>query len=155
MVWAGGRLAATPATSTAHCATTRKARWMRTPTKNCTSVVMQDRFRFNFVYSFTYDFLVEDDITSFAYCIPYTYSHLARFLQECKTKYPASFKVQILWNSLSGLKVPLVTITDDTQEQFVKGVVIVCARVHPGESNSSHVAEGLIKYLCSDDENVR
>lgn len=75
---------------------------------------MQDRFRLNFVYSFTYDFGIDYDTTSFAYCIPYTYSRLSKFVLECKTKYAACLKVQALCKSLSGLSMPLLTITDDT-----------------------------------------
>lgn len=31
-----------------------------------------------------------------------------------------------------------------------KKYVIITSRVHPGESNSSWMIQGLIKYLCSD-----
>jgi len=32
-----------------------------------------------------------------------------------------------------------------------KRTIIVTARVHPGESNSSHMMEGFLKYLISPD----
>ena len=30
-------------------------------------------------------------------------------------------------------------------------VILVTARTHPGETNGSYVAEGLISFLCSED----
>mgnify|MGYP002370946182 CR=1 FL=1 len=100
--------------------------------RNCTPIVMQDRVRFNFVYSFTYDFGIEGDTTSFAYCVPYTYTRLNKFLHDCKAKFGNNFKLQAGWKSLSGLNVPLLTITDDSLEPFLKSLVVVSARVHPG-----------------------
>lgn len=48
--------------------------------------------------------------------------------------------VQKLCLSLSGIELPLLTITDSTSEEIPlaeRKTVIVTARVHPGESNSS------------------
>lgn len=58
-------------------------------------------------------------------------------------------KVQTLCKSVGNIRVPLVTITD--KETTPKKVVIITARVHPGEANSSFVAEGIILSLCSDE----
>jgi len=74
----------------------------------------------------------------------------------------------VLCKSLSGLDVPLLTITsrvnikhrevvdprEFTQSEGVplntrKKHVILCARVHPGEANASHVMAGVLKYLLS------
>jgi murein tripeptide amidase MpaA len=33
--------------------------------------------------------------------------------------------------------------------------VIITARAHPGESNSSFVAEGMLEYLCSNDNSAK
>jgi murein tripeptide amidase MpaA len=116
---------------------------------------MQVRLRLNYVYSFAYDFVVEDDTTSFAYCIPYTYSHLNKFIQDCKIKYSGWMKSLVLCKSLSGLNLPLLIISDESYDQYLKSLIVICARVHPGESNSSHIIEGLVKYICGDDETVR
>jgi hypothetical protein len=77
----------------------------------------------------------------------------------------------VLCKSLSGLEIPLVTIssrlkTDLNEYNLVKlsefedneskvsipmykrkKYVVITARVHPGETNSSYAVEGLIKYL--------
>lgn len=37
------------------------------------------------------------------------------------------------------------------REKFYKKVIFITARVHPGESQSSFIAEALINYLISDD----
>jgi hypothetical protein len=46
--------------------------------------------------------------------------------------------------SLSGLPIPVLKVTNDEQEEASKKAVLVTARVHPGESNSSYVAEGFL-----------
>lgn len=51
--------------------------------------------------------------------------------------------------SLGNIDIPLITITDN-QYHEKKKVIIITGRVHPGESNSSFIAEGLIKSLCSE-----
>ena len=57
--------------------------------------------------SFSYDFSAPNDTVYFAYCIPYTYSRLLRFLGKLgnSKKMPAM-------KSLSGLGIPVLQITD-------------------------------------------
>jgi len=80
----------------------------------------------------------------------------------------------VLCKSLSGVDIPMVTISsrlnsdpneynlvsmsefDDVESKVSmpmykrKKYVIITARVHPGESNSSYMMQGLIRYLCGD-----
>jgi len=51
--------------------------------------------------------------------------------------------------SLSGVDVPVLTVTDATSSARKKCLFVV-ARQHPGESNGSYVLEGFLKWLCSD-----
>jgi len=84
------------------------------------------------------------------------------------------FQEGVLCKSLSGADVPIVTITsrlnsDPNEYNLVKmsefedpeskvsmpmykrkKYVIITARVHPGETNSSYMMQGLIKYLVGD-----
>ena len=55
-------------------------------------------------------------------------------------------------SSLSGLDLPVLTITDyyDSCKNSNKLLAIVTGRVHPGESNSSWMVEGFIKFLLSE-----
>ena len=58
-----------------------------------------------------------------------------------------------LCKTLAGNKVDLITITEKAPALEVakrKGVVVT-ARVHPGESNSSYVMKGLLDLLTSED----
>lgn len=60
---------------------------------------------------------------------------------------------QVLCKSLSGLNVPLVTITDFSNPELMKDrkVIVMQARVHPGETNPSWIMHGVIKHLISKD----
>jgi murein tripeptide amidase MpaA len=61
-------------------------------------------------------------------------------------------QVENLCYSLSGVQVPLLTITDPSNEVFPllkRKTIIVTARVHPGESNGSFLMEGFLKFLLS------
>lgn len=57
--------------------------------------------------SFSYDFSLVQDTVQFAYCIPYTYSKLNKFLTTL-----ANFKQLTPLKSLSGLAIPVLSITD-------------------------------------------
>jgi hypothetical protein len=58
--------------------------------------------------SFTYDFTQKDDTVFFAYCVPYTYTRLTRFISKikhCKKMQPLK--------TLSGLPIPVLEVTDE------------------------------------------
>ena len=46
----------------------------------------------------------------------------------------------ILCESLSGIEIPVLTITDKNQNSD-KNVIVISARIHPGESNSSWIMQ--------------
>lgn len=56
-----------------------------------------------------------------------------------------------LTRSLGGLQIPLLTITNEAINISNKRTVIICGRIHPGETNSSWVLHGMIDYLISKD----
>jgi hypothetical protein len=102
-------------------------------------------------YTFTHD----DDVCYFAHCYPYTYSDLQEYLYSIATD-PVKSKVckqRTLCHTIAGNPVPLLTITSPSispNEAQTKKAVIVTARVHPGETNSSWMMKGLIDLLTSD-----
>lgn len=98
--------------------------------------------------TFTYNFDTVNDKVEFAYCIPYKYSDLLDLVREVSPM--PNLKYETGWRTLSGLPVPVLQITDFQEPNFNKKVVLVTARIHPGESNSSYVCHGLIKSLCSE-----
>lgn len=54
-----------------------------------------------------------------------------------------------LTRTLGGLQTPLLTITNEAIEISKKRTVIICGRIHPGETNSSWVLHGIIDFLIS------
>lgn len=56
---------------------------------------------------------------------------------------------------LSGVEVPLLTITEDVndeEENSRKPVLIAAGRIHPGETNGSWVVQGFIEWVCGTSE---
>lgn len=126
--------------------------------------------------SFTYDFnlMVQDD-TYFAYSFPYTFTRLSNFLKELKSD-PQVMKhtkdCTPLCSSLSGIDVPYLMVTsrvnEDNHEKILesehnssnipiwkqKKFVVLTGRVHPGESNSSFMMEGFIKFITSPTDQI-
>ena len=54
--------------------------------------------------------------------------------------------VDSLWWTLSGLEVPMITIGEGALPT-AKDLVVITARVHPGETNSSWVLHGFLKFI--------
>ena len=123
----------------------------------------------HFQLSFTYTFSSRADTVFFAHCYPYTYSDLTRYLRRL----PACARVDTLCKTFGGRICPMVTITDDlgavpssSEERRAlfrprsgwalphssKKFVVLTARVHAGETNSSHVMEGVLEFLTGDSE---
>ena len=88
--------------------------------------------------------LPADESLRFAYSVPFTYSDLISFITSVKdSKY---IKKEMLCKSLSGIEVPMLTITD-FDSKGKKENVIVTARVHPGETHGSWMMQGFILFL--------
>lgn len=60
------------------------------------------------------------------------------------------FKKEVIGRSLSGVDIHMLTITDFSETNKRKKTVLVCGRLHPGETHSSWLIHGLIRYLLSD-----
>lgn len=80
----------------------------------------------------------------FAYSIPYTYSDLCKYLGGLEQN--IFVKQEVLCKSLSGVDVPLLTITDG-KNSWKKEEIIVTGRVHPGETNGSWIMQGFLEYI--------
>ncbi|KAI9103760.1 hypothetical protein DFS34DRAFT_298389 [Phlyctochytrium arcticum] len=104
-----------------------------------------------------YTFPAEDDTCLIAYHYPYTYSDLQRMLfqHQLDKSFGERCRRQTLCKTLGGNEVALLTITDFTPASTSvcpvrdRMYVFLSARVHPGESNSSHIMHGLLSYLLS------
>ncbi|XP_066949748.1 cytosolic carboxypeptidase 1-like isoform X2 [Macrobrachium rosenbergii] len=99
--------------------------------------------------TFTVTFPHAYDVCYLAYHYPYTYTQLQAYLSKLDNRNLPSdifYCSQLLCHTLNGNPVPLLTITSkDTNK--TKEVVFLTARVHPGESNSSWVMEGVVDFI--------
>ncbi|KAM9351956.1 cytosolic carboxypeptidase 2 [Symphorus nematophorus] len=114
------------------------------------------------LYSLTWtlQFPHDSDTCYLAHCYPYTYSHLQRYLKRISSD-PAIKSycaLRVLCHSLAGNAVYVLTITSrggDRADGRTKKVVVVTARVHPGETNGSWMMEGLLDFLLGDSEDAQ
>lgn len=107
----------------------------------------------------------------FAYCFPYTLTKLTKLLESFRFN-PGVKNIlneTVLCKTLSGIDLPLLTVTsrvnsDDLhkiesrglpQVASFKRIIVVMARVHPGESNSSFVMEGFLRFILGDSDEAR
>ena len=63
------------------------------------------------------------------------------------------WEITELGKSLGGLSIPLIIITNfnwSKETMNNKRIVLMCSRVHPGETNASWITHGIIDYLLSD-----
>jgi len=106
----------------------------------------------NFVtFTFSMTFPFADDTCYIAHCYPYRYSDLLRHLGEFEKEDAGRFlRKRVMCDTIGGNEVHLLTITDRTTPDLnSKPVVLLTARVHPGETNASWMMLGTLKYLLS------
>ena len=109
-------------------------------------------FTLSFSYSFT-----EFSKVAFAYSYPYTHSQLCDWLKVLKHVHHDILMVSPLCKTLNGNNCELITITSDIalykeirhNQISDKKAVVFMARVHPCESPSSFIIQGLINFLVS------
>lgn len=120
----------------------------KTGKKNKT--ILRNQYTFTFTYTFE-----RPDTVCFAYTYPYTYSDLRRYLLKLETDPRTSNLVhrRKLCETLAGNRCDVITITErtgDPVESKYKPGIVISGRIHPGESNSSFIVQGLIEFLLSD-----
>ena len=92
----------------------------------------------------------------FSYSYPYTYTRLTTFLSSLNN-YKNILRFDKIGYTIDGNKIYMIIITDFNDNFDVlanKKAIILTARVHPGESNSSIIIQALIEYLLSNDKKV-
>ncbi|XP_072837978.2 cytosolic carboxypeptidase 4 [Pogona vitticeps] len=121
-----------------------------------------DRGRWCYTLTFTVVFPHKEDVCYLAYHYPYTYSAMMShldILEQTRNKKKIFFKRQTLCHTLGGNPCPLLTVTampesesaDDLEQFRERPYVVLVARVHPGESNSSWVMKGTLEFLLGSD----
>ncbi|XP_072038260.1 cytosolic carboxypeptidase 1-like [Amphiura filiformis] len=111
--------------------------------------------------AFNLTFNHSNDIVYIAYHFPYTYTtlqvHLAKLEAGLCDLSDIYYRRHTLCESLGGNSLQLLTITanpmsldqDGIDEFRSRPYVVLSARVHPGESNSSWVMKGVLRFLMS------
>ena len=143
--------------------------WERMPA-NSIYYYRSPRHERQYVLSFPFCFERADETYFFAYCFPYTYSYLQRFLFALESKALPHFHRELLCRTLQERRCDLVTIsspanlkldaairrgeTPSTNGQQ-KHVVFISSRVHPGETPASFMMHGLLLFLTSDHPRAR
>eukprot|EP00297_Palpitomonas_bilix_P006051 CAMPEP_0113883720 /NCGR_PEP_ID=MMETSP0780_2-20120614/9779_1 /TAXON_ID=652834 /ORGANISM="Palpitomonas bilix" /LENGTH=423 /DNA_ID=CAMNT_0000871101 /DNA_START=74 /DNA_END=1345 /DNA_ORIENTATION=+ /assembly_acc=CAM_ASM_000599 len=136
-----------------------RQKWERIPSKSV-FYYRSPRHKMNYVMSFLFQFDQADEIYSFAYCYPYSYSDLQRYLLALEMRQMSFFSRDLLTRTVQGRRLDLLTIHDaegvqEGRRPKQKKLVVVTARVHPGESPASFICQGLIDFLVSDDPVAR
>ncbi len=101
----------------------------------------------------------DDDDVYFAHCYPYTHSDSVELLARvCTPDNKDRIRKTILCKTIAGNDCEMVIITNfssQPEQIAVRKAVVITARVHPGESNSSFIVQGVIEYLVSDVEGAK
>ena len=109
-----------------------------------------------YMLTFTVTFNFNHDSVYFANCFPYTYSDLKYMLNECwSDKTYDKIRRTSLTKTLAGNDIDVVIITNFSSSQkeiSIRKWVVLTGRVHPGESNSSFVVDGIIRFLISNED---
>ncbi|CAM9859582.1 unnamed protein product [Bubo scandiacus] len=112
-----------------------------------------------FALTWTFQFPHDQDTCYFAHCYPYTCSNLQEYLVAIsKDPVKSKFcKIHFLCRSLAGNIVYVLTITSPPRsgKGTKKAAVILTARVHPGETNSSWVMKGFLDYILGDSDKAQ
>ena len=90
----------------------------------------------------------------FSYCYPYTFTQLNKFIFSFKNN-NNTLRLNEIGKTLDGNPINMLVITNFNDSFDVlanKKAIIFTGRVHPGESNSSYVIQGLIEFLLSNDQ---
>ncbi|XP_008052995.1 cytosolic carboxypeptidase 3 [Carlito syrichta] len=107
--------------------------------------------RHYFSLTWTFKFPHNKDTCYFAHCYPYTYTNLQEYLSGINNDPVRSkfCKIRVLCHTLARNMVYILTITTTLEktDSRKRKAVILTARVHPGETNSSWIMKGFLDYI--------
>ncbi|XP_038174052.1 cytosolic carboxypeptidase 3 isoform X4 [Arvicola amphibius] len=112
-----------------------------------------------FSLTWTFQFPHGKDTCYFAHCYPYTYTNLQEYLSGINSDPVRSkfCKIRVLCHTLARNMVYVLTITTPLKnsDSRKRKAVILTARVHPGETNSSWIMKGFLDYILGDSSDAR
>ena len=123
-----------------------------TGSEKSTSSVRKFVEQYSTIFTYVFD---SPDTMFFAHAFPYTYSDLQRYLHslEQDERIRNLVRRKSMCSTLAGNRCDLLTITGpctSLEESNSRPSVIISARVHPGETNSSYMMHGMIEFLVSE-----
>ncbi|XP_048255716.1 cytosolic carboxypeptidase 6-like isoform X1 [Haliotis rufescens] len=131
---------------------TSRPKWVRIPAKHVYYYRCPDH-RKNYVMSFAFNFDREDDVYQFGYCYPYSYTRLQSYLDNLEKRNLDFFSRELLCLTVQQRRLDVLTITHpdnlEHEGEEKQKTVFITARVHPGETPSSFVCQGVIDFLVS------
>ena len=101
----------------------------------------------------TLKFRPEHERIWIAHIPPYTHSRLLRLLEQLDRT--ACVRVEVIGKSVQRRDLHLVTVTNFEKPDDKKKTVWLQARQHAWETGTSHVVEGALRYIASDDSRAR
>ncbi|KAF6275783.1 ATP/GTP binding protein like 3 [Rhinolophus ferrumequinum] len=115
--------------------------------------------RHYFSLTWTFQFPHNKDTCYFAHCYPYTYTDLQEYLSAINNDPVRSkfCKIRVLCHTIARNMVYVLTITTPLKnaDSRKQKAVILTARVHPGETNSSWIMKGFLDFLLGDSSDAQ
>nr|XP_012419928.1 PREDICTED: cytosolic carboxypeptidase 3 [Odobenus rosmarus divergens] len=112
-----------------------------------------------FSLTWTFQFPHNKDTCYFAHCYPYTYTNLQEYLSTINHDSVRSkfCKIRVLCHTIARNMVYVLTITTPLKstDSRKRKAVILTARVHPGETNSSWIMKGFLDYILGDSSDAQ
>jgi len=112
--------------------------------------------KYHSTLSFSINFPHSNDTVFLSYCYPFSYTELQGYLHTLQLvpviQSRNILRRQLLCRTRLGNKVDLLTVTNFNSALGVireRPIVILSARVHPGEVNASWIMKGIIDFLLS------
>jgi hypothetical protein len=128
--------------------------------KNSLYKYVNDRRRNLYTLSFTYECLYDNDFVFFANTIPYTYTDIMSQLNEIQRNEKRYNYIhrKTLCTTLLGNNLDYFTLTSNLGKSAGldhKKAIVIMARVHPGETVSSWIMDGIIDLLIGDSDEAK
>jgi hypothetical protein len=120
---------------------------------------MRKRDEAKFTLSFEIEFPHDFDTVYLAHCYPYSYRDMQEHLDslDANVKRRKFIRRRVLTRTIANNDLEVITITSNCgsyEVQQARPVIIMSARVHPGETNASWMMKGILNFLTDPSDPV-